>query len=102
MPAAPAAGVPDSSPVAPDSEPVDVSNVTPVGNAPLSARVGAGKPAAVTAKLLAAPVVKAACPAELMDGAAFAGGGPAGGVPKVQIVALAPVVVVSTNPAPHR
>ena len=53
----------------PDSRPAD-ERVTPVGSAPDSVKVGAGKPEAVTVKLPAVPSVKVARSAEVMVGCA--------------------------------
>ena len=48
-------------------------NVTPVGNVPVSVRVGAGKPVAVTVKLLGVPTVKVVALALVIAGATDAG-----------------------------
>ncbi len=50
VPLVPAAGVPASAPIA-------AVNVTPVGNAPVSLRVGVGVPVAVTMKDPAVPTI---------------------------------------------
>ena len=47
----PAAGVPDSTPAV-------ALRVTPLGRVPVSVKVGAGKPVAVTVKVPAVPTVK--------------------------------------------
>ena len=54
-------GVPLRTPVA--------LNVTPVGNAPVSANAGAGKPLAVTVNVLGVPVTKVAFSALIISGA---------------------------------
>src|SRR5580704_10474072 len=56
-------GVPESTPAA--------VNVTPVGRGPVSLKVGAGLPVAVTVKLPAVPWVKVALLPEVMVGGAF-------------------------------
>src|ERR1700683_830077 len=56
-----AVGVPDSSP--------PVLRVTPPGSGPVSEKVGAGLPVAVTVKLPDTPVVKEVALAEVMVGA---------------------------------
>ena len=61
-PPVPAAGVPDSTPVV-------ESRVTPVGRVPVSEKVGAGLPVAVTVKVPAVPTVKVVVLAEVMAGA---------------------------------
>ena len=62
----PAAGVPDSTPVVALSD-------TPLGRVPVSAKVGAGLPLAVTVKVPALPTVKVVELPEVMVGAAEAG-----------------------------
>ena len=62
VPLDPMIGVPDSTPV------VEL-RVTPVGSVPVSLKVGAGKPVAVTAKVPAVPTVKVAALPEVMTGA---------------------------------
>src|SRR5208337_3558153 len=65
VPPVPAAGVPLSVAV-----PLPLSaNITPLGKAPVSLRLGVGEPVAVTVKLPAAPTVKAALLALVMAGA---------------------------------
>ena len=53
----------------PARTPVNVLNVTPVGNAPVSVKVGAGKPLAVTVNVLDAPAVNVALSALVISGA---------------------------------
>ena len=62
MPLVPAAGVPLKTPVA-------VSKITPVGNVPVRANVGAGSPVAVTVKVPAVPTVKIVLSALVIVGA---------------------------------
>ena len=62
VPPVPAPGVPLSTPV-------EELNVSPVGNVPVSLKVSAGKPLAVTVKLPALPTVKAALLALVIVGA---------------------------------
>jgi hypothetical protein len=64
VPLVPAAGVPLRTPVA-------GVNVTPAGNVPVSANVGAGNPVAVTVKVPAAPTLKVALFALVIIGASF-------------------------------
>ena len=64
MPPVPAAGVPLSTPV-------EVLNVTPLGKAPASLSVGAGKPVAVTVNVPAVPTVKLAVLALVIAGACW-------------------------------
>jgi len=59
-----AAGVPLSTPV-------ETLNVTPLGSVPLSLRVGAGKPEAVTVNVPAVPTVNVVLAALVMVGAWF-------------------------------
>ena len=61
-PPVPAAGVPDSAPV------VEL-RATPLGRVPVSLKVGAGKPLAVTVKVPVVPTVKVVELAEVMAGA---------------------------------
>ena len=62
VPPVPAAGVPESTPVV-------VLSVTPEGSAPVSEKIGAGKPIAVTVKVPAVPVVNVVVFAEVITGA---------------------------------
>src|SRR5216684_1795309 len=64
VPAVPATGVPESTPVA-------ALNVTPPGSAPVSLSVEAGKPVAVTVKLPADPTVNVVLFALVIAGAWF-------------------------------
>jgi len=61
VPPLPAAGVPESTPA--------VVKVTPEGRAPVSVKVGAGEPVAVTVKVPAEPAVKVVLLALVMAGA---------------------------------
>ena len=61
MPTVPTAGVPLSNPA--------VVNVTPVGNAPVSLKAGAGNPVAVTVNVPALPTVKVVFAALVIAGA---------------------------------
>ncbi len=60
-PPVPVAGVPESTPV------VEL-RVTPVGRAPVSLKVGAGEPVAVTVNVPAEPSAKVVALAEVMAG----------------------------------
>ena len=62
IPAVPAAGVPESTPLV-------VLKVTPPGSTPLSMKVGAGDPVAVTVNVPATPTTKAALFALVIVGA---------------------------------
>ena len=66
MPPVPAAGVPLSTPV-------EELNVSPVGNVPVSPKVAAGNPLAVTVKLPAVPTVNVALLALVIDGSLIDG-----------------------------
>jgi hypothetical protein len=61
VPPLPAAGVPLKTPAE--------LNVTPEGNAPISLKVGAGKPVAVTVNVPLAPTVNVALPTLVIAGA---------------------------------
>ena len=52
----------------PDSTPLEL-RLTPLGNGPVSEKVGAGYPEVVTVKLPAAPAVKVVLPALVIAGA---------------------------------
>jgi hypothetical protein len=67
VPALPAPGVPLNTPVA-------AMKPTPVGRIPLSMRVGAGEPVAITVKLRADPNVNVTAFELMIAGAWFAGG----------------------------
>ncbi len=73
VPPVPAAGMPLNIPVA-------GTKVTPVGRVPVTERVGAGEPVAVTVNVPAVPTVKVVLFALVM----------AGGVPKFQLVLFPP------------
>ena len=62
VPPVPPAGVPESTPVV-------LFRVTPLGRVPVTPKVGAGSPEAMTVKLPALPAVKAAELAEVIAGA---------------------------------